>query len=323
MLNKIIKLSIILVVLLIGFSVFYYLVIFPSKKGNDEQLITLGESENITQEEIKEVLKSIVNLECLYDEDGDGQWDDEVYGSGTFIYKDLIKGESPDKAFDYHDAYVLTNGHVAQLKEITKEGYNFNFCSVFLNTIQGEHGSYLGQYIYDTKNHFLDDELDIALLKYGDILHGEKIEGRPSMPDDILESVLLKNFPFCPEDKIIGSRVYIFGYPGAAFEYMTPENVKEKFPFIPEEYVTNEPILSERNLIVSDGIISGIDSYGDYYTNAKIDAGMSGGLVISKMNGEVCIVGVPTWVSEGAYENLGMIQPIQKIIGKLKTIELP
>jgi len=34
-------------------------------------------------------------------------------------------------------------------------------------------------------------------------------------------------------------------------------------------------------------------------------------------------VGVSTWVSEGIYENLGIIQPFQKIIEKLKTIELP
>jgi len=56
MLNKIIKLSIILSVLLIGFSVFYYLVISPSQKSNDEQSISSGEAEWITQEEIKEVL---------------------------------------------------------------------------------------------------------------------------------------------------------------------------------------------------------------------------------------------------------------------------
>jgi len=267
--------------------------------------------------------RGIVNLECLYDEDGDGQWDDKIYGSGTFIYKDLINGESSKETFDYNDAYVLTNGHVAQFKKITKEGYNFNFCSVSLNTIQDKHGSSLGQYIYDEKSHFLDDNLDIALLKYGDIFHGKKIEGRPSMSDDILESVLLKNLSSCPEDKIIGSRVYIFGYPGSAFEYTAPEKFKEQFPFISEEYIPNEEILSERNLIVLDGIISGMDSYGDYYTDAKIDAGMSGGLAISKINGEVCIVGVSTWVSEGIYENLGIIQPFQKIIEKLKTIELP
>jgi len=79
-------------------------------------------------------------------------------------------------------------------------------------------------------------------------------------------------------------------------------------------YTYNEPRIKEQNLIVTEGIISGATDDGlNFYTSAKIDSGNSGGLAVSKINGEVCMVGVPTWVSQGQYNNLAMIQSWEKI----------
>ncbi len=278
----------------------------------------------LTNEEMKTISKSIVMLECLYDDDDDGDWEDKVYGSGIYLSENSITGNNlTEEGFTYLDGYVLTNAHVAQLKKITREGWNFNFCDVMLNESIKNGDTWLGtiigagQFSYNEKTHFLDKNIDIVLLKYPEKLQNRPVE-KPNMSDSILKSLLLKNYPVCASAKIIGEKVYVFGYPSSAFEYETLKQQRERY--IENGWDTNildklsdDISVSKRNLIILDGIISGKDSNGDYYTTAKIDAGSSGGLAVSKINGEICIVGIPTWVSGGEYENLGMIQSFQKI----------
>ncbi len=323
------RLSMVLIIVIVGavilLSVGGYLVytqITKSHKDSQENIQT----QELTNEEIETISKSIVGLECLYDEDGDGQWGEDIYGSGIYLSENSITGKNlTEEGFNYNKGYILTNAHVAQLKKMTKEGYNFNFCSIFFNEIQGKYGRYLGMYTYDEKTHFLDDDIDIALLKYPEEIHGEKVEDRPSIPDDVLQSLLLSYYPICsskgnifdgvfPDEGIIGQKVYVFGYPSAGAEYQMSDpcflnKLNPKFPCVGEP----ELVISERNLIVLDGIISGIDSNGDFYTTAKIDSGISGGLAVSKIDGEICIVGIATWLSGGDYENLGIIQSFWKI----------
>ena len=270
---------------------------FPTVVKNLQEMTTANRE--LTNEEISEISKSILWLSCLTpSQNGEGV--ESIYGSGTYIHRSLIDDERSRDDFNYSDGYILTNAHVAVLKSATEE-LNLNKCSA------GAQGDttlppldsprpYFGTFIYDNNTHFLNDNLDFALLKKEAYADEKNTLG---LKDD-----LLKNYPSCPKEKIIGSNVYIFGYPATGID-------SEKKSFH-----------SNLNLIVSTGIVSGIDSHENYYTDAKIDSGSSGGLAISKIDGEICIVGIPTWASEGNIETLGMVQPFWKILHILKTIQL-
>src|SRR3990172_8645015 len=97
---------------------------------------------------------------------------------------------------------------------------------------------------------------------------------------------------------MVRNKVYVFGYPTSALKMNT---YKE-----------------EHNLIITSGIISGVDGNGNYYTDAKIDSGNSGGLAVSKIDNKICLAGIPTWVSQGNFENLGIIQPFEDIVKLFK-----
>jgi len=270
----------------------------------------------LTKDEINEISKSIISLECLYDKDNNGQWDMQVYGSGTYISKSFVTDISDNEDFNYVKGLILTNGHVAQLKKVTKEDRDFNFCTAILNDPK----RVIGMYKYDDRTHFLTKNTDMALLSFGNKINKTKIE-RPYVDDSVLKTSLLRNYPTCKKDKIVGTKAYIFGYPGSAFEYTDPEEFAKEHPNIPK-LPTNQPFLSSSNLIVTEGMVSGIDSNGNYFTDAKIDTGNSGGLAISKIDGQICILGIPTWVSEGQLNNLGMIQSFDALKVILKTVLL-
>ncbi len=98
------------------------------------------------------------------------------------------------------------------------------------------------------------------------------------------------------------------------------------------------PAFSERNysvggmqgdistLIISNGIVSGYDSlvkkpignlpYSNYFISAKIDSGNSGGIVLSKDESGLCVLGIPTWLNLGNYETQGLVQNIHNIMYK-------
>lgn len=65
------------------------------------------------------------------------------------------------------------------------------------------------------------------------------------------------------------------------------------------------------DLTVTDGIISSIAPDGSLLTSAKVDAGNSGGLAVDKKG---CMIGVPSAVREGEYQNLGVIIPIARVL---------
>ncbi len=258
---------------------------------NSSQEIATGNGQ-LTNKEISEISKSIVKLICFPADKN--AW--RVYGSGIYISENSITGNNPsEEGFEYIKGYVLTNGHVAELKK------TLNACDVTLHS-----RNWLGYFVYNKKTHFLNENIDVVLMKIEQAFTGGKVEWKPFVSWDTLKSYLLKYYPTCPDTSIIGVKVYVFGYPGSAFEYATGP-----------EY--DEPELLERNLIVFDGLISGKDSNGDFYTTAKIDAGVSGGLAVAKINGEICIVGIPTWISSGDYENIGIIQSFEKIRRALTT----
>jgi len=81
----------------------------------------------------------------------------------------------------------------------------------------------------------------------------------------------------------LGEPIKIYGYPATSHNY---------------------------NLTITEGIISNF-SDGYILTSAKIDSGNSGGLAV---NQEGCMVGIPSAVLEGNYQNLGVIIPSELIV---------
>jgi hypothetical protein len=137
----------------------------------------------------------------------------------------------------------------------------------------------------------------------------------------ILETMNQEPMPFC--EKInSGKRVYIFGYPGASETYYYPDksgtpdiNDPGFFDAFTEHNTRVREFNRLRNLIVTEGIISGESEYG-YFTSAKLDTGVSGGLVMAKEKGTPCFVGIPTAAGTGELENIGIIQPMSNIYDK-------
>lgn len=280
-------------------GIFYWFIPRVSKTQNVPHETISGE---LTNEEINEISESIVSVMCTIDFNNDGyvQEDENVYGSGTYIHRSLIDGEKSRESFNYLDGYVLTNGHVAELEPITD--FDPNLCEVSLSGSSLK--DWIGAFFYDKNTHFLNDTLDIALLKTKIYSDGTLV--KYSIDNKTLKEHLLENYSFCLKDKIVGSKIYIFGYPITGGEY--------------QKFLSSDILV--RNLIISTGIISGVDSHENYYTDAKIDSGSSGGLAVSKINNEICIVGIPTWISGGDFETLGMIQPFWKVLNAFKIIEL-
>jgi len=58
------------------------------------------------------------------------------------------------------------------------------------------------------------------------------------------------------------------------------------------------------HLTITEGVVSSFPEYGIILTSAKIDEGNSGGLAVDKKG---CMVGIPSAISEGTYQNLGVI----------------
>jgi len=126
----------------------------------------------------------------------------------------------------------------------------------------------------------LSDDYDLAYLEIYDAFTDEDGEIRGRYP---------RTFPsiFAEENKYddicqfrkqkLGDSVRIFGYPQTSGGF----------------YLT-----------ITDGVISSFSGEGVILTSAKIDEGNSGGLAVDQKG---CMVGVPVAVSEGKYQNLGVI----------------
>lgn len=152
----------------------------------------------------------------------------------------------------------------------------------------------------------LNNFVDFAFLEIKSITSGAESTSVPiaSLSSD-LESV-----PHCPKEMSLGSPVAVIGYPVSAMS-------QDTLPGGPER----DRNIGVSNKAVTNGIISSHDGsprwngYPDsnYFVSAKIDSGNSGGLAVSKHNGELCILGIPTWVQEGHFENMGIVQSIHNI----------
>ncbi len=237
---------------------------------------------SISAAEINPYLSGVVRIDC-----------DDWWGSGSLWNRSDL-GYS-----------VLTNYHV--VKDI---GYaDFKRCLIMPE--EKAKDEYVDIALIKSSNkQLLDSKKDTAIIQLSsaqEMFPG----GEQTKPLNKLNySVgLLKT---CAEKMPIGSPVMVIGFPAFAMKEISYQG-----------YTTNQYFQ-----ISSNGIISGYDDsvnnpywgelpYQNYFVSAKIDSGNSGGIAISKTtSGNLCLLGVPTWVSVGNYETQGLVQNINNIFSK-------
>lgn len=112
--------------------------------------------------------------------------------------------------------------------------------------------------------------------------------------------------PYCSLRHPLNSPVVVIGYPA----------------FSKKEVFIGGLSSMTSYLTITEGVITAHDSGilfrdfpdVDYFVSAKIDAGSSGGIALSKSeNGQLCVLGIPTWLSLGTYETQGIIQSIHNV----------
>lgn len=142
----------------------------------------------------------------------------------------------------------------------------------------------------------LSDDYDLAYLEIYEAFTDEndEVQGRYPRTFPSIFAEEHKHDDICQFRKQkLGDPVRIFGYPQTSGGF----------------YLT-----------ITDGVISSFSDEGVILTSAKIDQGNSGGLAVDQKG---CMVGVPVAVSEGTYQNLGVIISTDLILefsDKLDTI---
>jgi len=101
-------------------------------------------------------------------------------------------------------------------------------------------------------------------------------------------------------------------YPRTFSTFLNSEDCKNKTPKLGDDVrIYGYPVTSGGyNLTITDGVISSFSGDGNILTSAKIDSGNSGGLAVDQDN---CLLGIPSAVLTGNYENLGVIIPVNII----------
>jgi hypothetical protein len=234
--------------------------------------------------EIEKISKSVAAVHC-------GYFDQLAFGSGTYIRISTGDGETKD--------IVLTNGHVARSEELgtLNEGQGRN-CSIRFKDGLTADGWYSGKSRIET------DSLDMAALVLGD-----GFKNMEPLSDNG------KPFPTC-NSVSTGQEVLIFSYPAGGATQSFPDQIQFQGSdgFNLKAYASAiEEYNDSRSLVVTEGIISGSQN-DNLITTASIDSGSSGGLAVSIESGEPCIVGVPTWLSVGEFQSIGLIQPMSRIL---------
>ncbi|MDD2516488.1 MAG: S-layer homology domain-containing protein [Candidatus Gracilibacteria bacterium] len=125
----------------------------------------------------------------------------------------------------------------------------------------------------------------------------------------------ISELPYCSNDMEVSTKVTTVGYPVYGSYQVSFDALGKS--------------ITKFTKIVTEGIISGMQNtesfdknfkqvkgypYDNYFVSNKIDSGNSGGPAFSYENGNLCLLGIVTWVSEGNFENQGVIQNINNII---------
>ena len=115
----------------------------------------------------------------------------------------------------------------------------------------------------------------------------------------------------CPEEIPLNSPVVIIGFPAFTTKYSTETSKKTGW--------------GDTSRTVTNGVISAYDTdvqineklpYRNYFVSAKMDSGNSGGVALSKVDNKLCLLGLPTWVNTGNYDNQGLVQSMGNVLFK-------
>ncbi|MDQ5962380.1 MAG: serine protease Do [Patescibacteria group bacterium] len=187
---------------------------------------------------------------------------------------------------------IVTNLHVVKDQKT---------CVIY---IPGKANEPLGFFSLDGAVYTLNNETDTAIIAIGNSL----TDGASSKES---YNFSLSSLRKCPSATPIGTPVILIGFPMFA-----KRDAKLTIP--------NFGTMDETYRSVTNGIISGYDtsktaprgplSHQNFFISAKIDAGNSGGIALAKDLKGICVLGIPTWLSVGTYENQGLIQNIANVI---------
>ena len=132
-----------------------------------------------------------------------------------------------------------------------------------------------------------------------------------NIPESSLSSLnySISKMKWCPKDTPVGTPLVIIGFPSYATKV--------------EDY-GDGMVGTASYQTTSNGIVSGHDTEptfkdlptANYFISAKIDSGNSGGVALAKIDNEMCLLGIPTWLTVGNYETQGLVQNIHNIFYK-------
>lgn len=233
--------------------------------------------DRITASDIAPYLSGVVRVVCS---DGYG---DLQSGSGVLLSKNYL----------YDKPLISTNRHVVDgMKSCVAYAVNSNG--------DGIYAIFDLDINYKNYNGILTDSEFLAIKdKYVLDPNGKPAidsEGKYIRTADVSDlNYNITSLPLCDIRQAIDSPVLILGYPVASQQG------------------------TKASLVATDGIISSYFSfasnpYRDYYVSDKLDSGNSGGMAFSKNENGLCILGIPTWISEGNFENMGVIQNMNNIV---------
>lgn len=234
----------------------------------------VGEDTNITSGDMGPYLTGSVQIICV-NAKGVGST-----GSGTlWKFKEVPYG-------------VLTNYHVVKDQKT---------CVASITNSQNKP---VGSFALEGSVYTFNANTDTAIVALGTSLADDNA---PKESYNYSLSSLRK----CPTTLPVGTPTVLIGFP--TFAKRDAKITIPKFGTLDETYRS-----------ATNGIISGYDTshtspHGDlphqnFFVSAKIDAGNSGGIALAKDNKGVCLLGLPTWLSMGTYENQGLVQNIANII---------
>ncbi len=183
--------------------------------------------------------------------------------------------------------FVVTNNHV-----INQGAESDGSCTVIDVMTNG-----LGMYsIYPAESTTWNTFSDVAVLKLHEFSNPHKITGTVPFNFPVISTLDYKvgDLPKCVNNMAQGSPVIALGYPA---------------------YGRGSALITTNGVISGYGGASSLNApYSNYIISAKIDSGNSGGVALSlNPQDQLCLLGIPTWVSTGNYENGGVVQNINNI----------
>lgn len=234
----------------------------------------------ITSAEISKYISGVVDIYC-----------GASGGSGSILK--LNNGEY----------VVLTNYHVVE-EPLYDKDLEMNYCVV---TIEDNYGDSLG-FLYANLDldYLANVDLDIAMSPLIEITSDSPLFDYGAQLNKLNTSIT--GLTHCPHQIDVGSPVISIGYPSSGTVY--------------GEFIEGIEG-SKSNRITTNGIVSGYDDsskylanarYVDYFVTSKIDSGNSGGISLSKHDGQICFLGVPTLVNIGDYEVQGLVQNVNNFL---------